>query len=148
MLRCLRSCPCSCCLRCCCQFRCLLFVFACPWLPPVCYFRFALVLIFRRFSFLCILVGDGNSSYSKRMEVHFAPELQATLDQLVLETGRTADTLLADAMAGYVSELAETRAMLDSRYDDIKSGKVALLDGEEAFALLMARTEAKRNSRG
>jgi len=82
------------------------------------------------------------------MEVHFAPELQATLDQLVLETGRTADKLLADAMAGYVSELAETRAMLDSRYDDIKDGKVALLDGEEAFAQLMVRTEAKRNSRG
>ena len=64
------------------------------------------------------------------MEVHFEPELQATLDQLVLETGQTADTLLADAMAGYVTELAETRAMLDRRYDDIKSGRVALLDGE------------------
>ena len=42
------------------------------------------------------------------MEVHFASDLQATIDQLVNETGRSADNLLADAMAGYVAELAET----------------------------------------
>jgi hypothetical protein len=33
------------------------------------------------------------------MEVHFAPELQAKIDQLVAETGRPADELLEDAMA-------------------------------------------------
>lgn len=38
---------------------------------------------------------------------------------------------------------------LDSRYDDIVSGKVKLIDGEEAFARLHARIEerAKRGSR-
>ncbi len=82
------------------------------------------------------------------MEVHFEPEMQATLEQLVLETGRSADLLLEDAMAGYVSELAATRAMLNNRYDEIKSGKVALIDGEEAFAHLMAKTAAQRNARG
>jgi hypothetical protein len=34
--------------------------------------------------------------------------------------------------------------MLDSRYDDIKSGRVKLIPGEEAFARLMAKTEAER----
>jgi hypothetical protein len=58
------------------------------------------------------------------MEVHFAPDLQAKIDQLVSEAGRPSDKLLADAMAGYVSELAETREMLVSRYDDLKSGRV------------------------
>jgi hypothetical protein len=34
------------------------------------------------------------------MEVDFAPELQAKIDQLVVETGRGPDELLEDAMAG------------------------------------------------
>ncbi len=74
------------------------------------------------------------------MEVHFAPDLQAKIDQLVSETGRTPDKLLADAMAGYVSELAETREMLDSRYDDLKSG-VRLIDGEAFFESLRKRED-------
>ena len=31
--------------------------------------------------------------------------------------------------------------MLDSRYDDIASGKVQLIDGEKAMAMLKKRTE-------
>jgi hypothetical protein len=79
------------------------------------------------------------------MEVHFAAELQAKLDELVIETGLTPDELLADAMAGYVAALAQTREMLNGRYDDLKSGGAKLIDGEEAFSRLKARTEAQRN---
>jgi hypothetical protein len=81
------------------------------------------------------------------MEVHFTPDLQATIDQLVLETGRPADKLLEDAMVGYVFELGQTRAMLDGRYDDVKNGRVPMIDGEEAFTRLNAKTEAQRNRR-
>lgn len=41
-------------------------------------------------------------------------------------------------------ELAETRDLLDRRYDEIESGKVKLIPGEEAFARLRARSEARR----
>ena len=41
----------------------------------------------------------------KGMEVHFAPELQAKIDQLVVETGYAPDKLVEDAVAGYVAEL-------------------------------------------
>lgn len=58
----------------------------------------------------------------KAMEVHFAPALQAEIDQLVIETGWAPDKLIEDALAGYVAELVETRRMLDGRYDDLKSG--------------------------
>jgi hypothetical protein len=58
------------------------------------------------------------------MEVHFAPELQAKIDQLVTETGLPVEKLIEDALAGYVPELAQAREMLDSRYDDLKSGRV------------------------
>lgn len=61
--------------------------------------------------------------YLEGMEVHFAPDLQAKIDQLVIETGRAPGKLLEDAMAGYVADLAEAREMLNSRYDDLKSGK-------------------------
>jgi len=81
------------------------------------------------------------------MEVHFAPELQAKLDQLVIETGLTPDELVADAMAGYVAELAQTREILNSRYDALKTGAVTAIDGEEAFARLKANTEVQRKRR-
>ena len=81
------------------------------------------------------------------MEVHFRPDLQAKLDELSTETGRPADELVEDVVAGYFDELAGTRDMLNSRYDDLKSGRVKPIDGEEAFARLKAKTEALRNRR-
>jgi hypothetical protein len=52
---------------------------------------------------------------------------------------------LQDALAGYFDDLVETRDMLNSHYDDLKSGTVKPIDGEEAFARLKAKTEAQRN---
>jgi len=52
--------------------------------------------------------------------------------------------LVHDAVAGYVDEIADTQQMLDARYDDMKSGKVKMIPGDEAFARPMAKTEAER----
>jgi len=82
------------------------------------------------------------------MDVHFKnPELQAKVNHWMAETGRSADELVEDAMAGYFEELRQVREMLDSRYDDIKSGRVQPIDGEEAFARLRQKSEARRKSR-
>ncbi len=81
----------------------------------------------------------------KAMEVHFAPDVEKKLNDLAAQSGRGADELLQDALAGYLDELAQTREMLDSRYDELKSGRVKPIDGEEAFARLKAKTEAQRN---
>ena len=78
------------------------------------------------------------------MEVHFTPETEKKLNDLAALSGRPAGELVQDAVAGMVDELVETREMLDSRYDDIKSGKVNMIPGDEAFARLMAKTEAER----
>lgn len=79
------------------------------------------------------------------MDVHFDnPNLEAKINQWATETGHSADELVEDALAGYLSELAQVREMLDSRYDDIESGRVKLVDGEEAFAYLRQRIEARR----
>ena len=58
----------------------------------------------------------------KGMEVHFTPDVEAKLNALATETGRAADEFVQDALAGYFEAFAEVRGMLDSRYDDIKSG--------------------------
>lgn len=76
------------------------------------------------------------------MEIHLNnPSLLAKIDQWVAETGRAADELVEDAMAGYFGELAQVRGMLDSRYDDLKSGRVKPVDGEALFESLRQREE-------
>jgi len=52
-----------------------------------------------------------------------APDVQAKLDRLTIDTGRPANDLLQDALVGYFHEMAELRRSLDSRYDDMKSGR-------------------------
>jgi hypothetical protein len=79
--------------------------------------------------------------YPKAMEVHFSPEVQAKIEQLARETGRPPDKLLEDAMAGYAPELAETREILDSRYDDLKSGRAKPVPGEAFFENLRQRED-------
>lgn len=81
------------------------------------------------------------------MEVHFKPETQLRLVELASKSGRATDELIEDAMAGYLQELAALREMLDTRYDDIKNGRVAAIDGEAFFEKLSQRKDdvSKRN---
>jgi hypothetical protein len=78
------------------------------------------------------------------MEVHFTPDVQAKLEQLARDTGRPGGELVEDAVAGLFDELAYTREMLDRRYDDLESGRVQPIDGEEAFRSFMEKTAARR----
>jgi predicted DNA-binding protein len=75
------------------------------------------------------------------MEVRLKPETQSRLNELVSRSGRPADELVEDAMAGYLTEVAEARNILDSRYDEIKSGRVKPLDGESFFEGLRQRED-------
>ena len=79
------------------------------------------------------------------MEVHFTPETEKKLKDLSAQSGRGIDDLVEDAMAGYFDEVLQAREMLNRRYDDLKSGGVRPIDGEEAFARLKAKTEGQRN---
>lgn len=67
------------------------------------------------------------------MVVHLKRETESRLQELAATTGRAPDELVEDAMAGYLSELADVRGILEGRYDEIKSGRVKPIDGEEAF---------------
>jgi hypothetical protein len=65
------------------------------------------------------------------MEVHFTPDVQAKLEQMARQSGRSADKLVQDAVAG----------LLDSHYDDVKSGRVKPIDGEAFFETLRQRED-------
>jgi predicted transcriptional regulator len=79
------------------------------------------------------------------MEVRFTPEIQTKLEQMARESGRPSEELVEDAVIGYLKELANAREMLDRRFDDLESGRVKPIDGEEAYRLLMEKTEAQRH---
>ncbi len=79
------------------------------------------------------------------MEVHFAPDLQAKLDKLASEIGRPSSELVEDVLSGYLDEVAQTREMLDGRYDDLKSGRVKPINGEEFFESLRRREDELLN---
>jgi hypothetical protein len=76
------------------------------------------------------------------------PEIQAKIDRWVTETGRGPEELIEDAMAGYFEELGGTREMLNSRYDELKSGRVKPVSGDEVVAHFREKGASRRSSPG
>ncbi len=82
------------------------------------------------------------------MEVHFTLETEKKLNDLAAQSGRgTADKLVQDVVEGYFDELAHARDMLNSRYDDLKSGRVKPIPGDEVEAYFREKSAAARRSR-
>jgi predicted transcriptional regulator len=81
------------------------------------------------------------------MEVHLHPDVQSKLDRLSMDTGRAAVDLIEDALAGYFDELSDIRETLDRRYDDLRSGRVRPVSGEEVKARLRERSARHRSGR-
>jgi predicted DNA-binding protein len=80
------------------------------------------------------------------MEVHFTPETEKKLKDLSAQSGRGTDDLVEDATAAYVEELLATRDMLNSRYDDLKSGRVKPIAGDEVAAYFREKSAAARRT--
>jgi predicted transcriptional regulator len=78
------------------------------------------------------------------MEVHFKPEVQAKLDQMARESGRPSGELVENVVADFLEDVAARRETLDRRYDDLESGRVNPILGDEAFARLRAKSAARR----
>jgi len=76
------------------------------------------------------------------------PEIQAKIDRWVAETGRGPEELIEDAVAGYLDELTRTREMLNSRYDDLKSGNVKPVSGSEVSAHFREKSASRRSQLG
>jgi hypothetical protein len=81
------------------------------------------------------------------MELHLSADAQAKLEQMARDAGRPPAEVIEDAVIGLFDELAYTRELLDRRYDEMESGKVEGIDGEDAYRRLMEKTEARRQRR-
>jgi predicted transcriptional regulator len=79
------------------------------------------------------------------MEVHVTPETAKRLKDLAATSGRAPEDIVEDALAGYLEEVASVRKTLDGRYDDLKSGRVTPIDGEEVFRKLREKSERRRS---
>ena len=94
---------------------------------------------------IALTVPQGLSKLAT-MVVHLKPETESRLQELAATTGRAPDELVEDAMTGYLAELTQVRSMLDGRCDDIKSGRVQPVDGDEAFEQLRQKSQDHRRS--
>jgi hypothetical protein len=80
------------------------------------------------------------------MEAQFAPDVEKKLAELSASTGPDPGDLVQEVVAGYFEELARVQETLDSRYDDLKSGRVAPIAGEDARGRL--RDMSRRRGTG
>lgn len=78
--------------------------------------------------------------------MQFTPDVEKQLNDLAAQSGRGAAELLQDAWAGYFEEVALTRQVLDSRYDDLKSGRVKPIPSDEVEAYFREKSAAARHS--
>jgi hypothetical protein len=79
------------------------------------------------------------------MEVHFTAETEKKLEDIAVQNGLgTPDKLVQDVVAGYFGELVQAREMLNGRYDDLKSGRVKPIPGEEVEAWFREKSAAAR----
>jgi predicted DNA-binding protein len=82
----------------------------------------------------------------KDVEVRLTPETEKKLKDLSTQSGRGTDELVEDAMVGYFHEVLEVREMLNSRYENLKSGKVKLIPGDEVEAYFREKSASARRS--
>lgn len=81
------------------------------------------------------------------MEVHFTAETEKKLNELAAQSeSGTADEFVRDVVEGYLVELAQTGEMLRDRYDNLKSGRMRLIPGEEIVAHFREKSAAARRS--
>jgi predicted transcriptional regulator len=78
------------------------------------------------------------------MEVHFSPDVQDKLEQMARDTGRRSEYLVENMVTEMLDDLVITRQTLDRRYDDLESGRVKPIPGDEVFARLRAKSAARR----
>lgn len=78
------------------------------------------------------------------MVVRLKPETESRLNELSARTGRAPEDLVEEAMSGYLTELAQTRKMLDDRYDEVKSGRTTPVDGKAVFEGISRKSTDRR----
>ena len=83
--------------------------------------------------------------YSGAVKVQIAEATAKKLNELAAASGRSPDDIVEDALASYLAEMGSVPKALDARYDDLKSGRVKPIDGEDFFRQLREKSEGRRS---
>jgi predicted DNA-binding protein len=78
------------------------------------------------------------------MSIQLTPEHEARIKELARQTGRDNTEVLGEVIDSYFEELGRINATLDRRYDEIKSGEVKPIRGDEVFERLRRKSEERR----
>ena len=78
------------------------------------------------------------------MSIQLTPQHEARIKELARQTGRDNAEVLGEVIDSYFEELGRINATLDRRYDEIKSGQVKPISGDEVLERLQRRSEERR----
>ena len=78
------------------------------------------------------------------MSIQLTPEHEARIKELARQTGRDNTEVLGEVIDSYFEELGRINATLDRRCDEIKSGQVEPINGDEVFERLRRKSEERR----
>jgi predicted transcriptional regulator len=83
--------------------------------------------------------------YSGGVKVQIADVTARKLNDLAAASGRTPEEIVEEALACYLDRVVSVRETLDSRYDDLKRGRVKPIDGEQFFRQLREKSQRRRS---
>jgi len=94
-----------------------------------------------------VILTCGQTCRTRRVRLRNGPEGQVEPNRWLAQADRAPapEDIVEDALAGYLEEVTAVRKTLDSRYDDLESGRVKPIDGEEAFTRLREESERRRS---
>ena len=78
------------------------------------------------------------------MNVHVSEARVRKLNELAAVSGRAAEDIVEDALAGCLDEVSSLRERLDARYDELGSCRIQPIDGDEAAARLREKSQRRR----
>jgi hypothetical protein len=81
------------------------------------------------------------------VEVNFTPDVEAKLERMARETGRPSAEVVENVVADFFYDLAFTHETLNRRYEDLESGRVKPIPGDDVFARLRAKSATRRADR-
>jgi predicted transcriptional regulator len=87
------------------------------------------------------LVFARTAAYNKRMEISFAPELEAKLNRIASQTGRAPDEVVRELVASYLDHEEWSRALASApvEEEEVNAETAASIDRSRAS---LARGEA------
>ena len=78
------------------------------------------------------------------MSIRLTPEHEAWIKELARQTGRDNNEVLGEVIDSYFAELGRINATLDRRYDEIKTGEIKPIRGDDVFERLRRTSEGRR----